>query len=56
MGSASDKVFVVFHGTGEIQALPKQKVAHWDAFEIPSKGTRSLLKAVQSAKQAIGRP
>ena len=51
----SEKAFVVYHGTGQVQALPKQKVAQWGAHNIRSTGTRALLQAVQSAQQAISR-
>ena len=55
MRSGSDRVCMVYHGTGQIQALPKQKVAQWGAHNIPSTSTRALLQAVQSAQQATGR-
>ena len=55
MGSDSDQIFVVYHGSGQHQALSKKRVAHWSAHSIPSTGSCKLLEAVQSAQQGISR-
>lgn len=47
------KVFVAYYETEEIQALPKHRLARWNARTVPKKVKGSLHKAVQLAQQAV---
>lgn len=47
------KVFVVYHGAGEIDALSGADLGSGTPYGTPNKAKGRLLKALQSAKQAI---
>ena len=46
-------MFVVYYATSEIDALPGDKIVHWDAKAAPEWARGKLLNAVRSAEQAI---
>lgn len=50
---AEGKEFVVYYGTGQIDALPGDKVVPWGAKAAPAWARGTLLKALQSAEEAI---
>ena len=46
-----DKVFVVYYGTAEIEALPKDKVQAWSTFNGPATARGGLKAAIELAVQ-----
>ena len=50
---AEGKEFVVYYGTGQINAVPEDRVVQWDAKAVSGWAKGNLLKALQSAEQAI---
>ena len=47
------KVFVVYYGTGEVQALPTAKVERWGKRPVPGQTKSNYGAALQQAVRAV---
>ncbi len=47
------KVFVVYFGTNEISALPKNRIKSWSTQPVPRRAVGDLKAAILEAKQAV---
>ena len=50
---APGKVFVVYFGTNEISALPKNRIKSWGAQPVPRAAVGDLKAAILEARQAV---
>jgi len=46
-------VFVVYFGTNEISALPKNRIKSWSTQPVPRRAVGDLQAAILEAKQAV---